>query len=761
MPAEKDELSEELQAALKSLIDTFELEDLSVRQRQIRLWKKLTFYWCGITEIWWSETAHDWRVNPDYQNGDMNDKRINIFRPYLESIIAALSSTVPGIICAPDDAENSLDILTAKGGTKISELVYQHNNAPLLWAKSLFTYCIQGMIASYTYSVEDEKYGTVEVPKYEETEEEVDQQVCPNCQAVMNPQEFDAAEKLSDDERDEYDPGPDDVEVQDLLWDHRAICPQCLLSVDPETQRNKVVIKRLAGVTNQPKSRQMIEVAGGLFVKIPNYARNQSEMPYLAYNYELHYTQVYQKYPFLRDKTETDQVKLTSSSGNDMYERWGRLSPQYFGEYPLNTPTVRNWWLRPSAFEGISDEETRKELFEKFPNGCKCVWINEIFACAENESLDDHWTISFNPLSEYVHFDPLGQMLTSIQEISNDLLALTLQTIEQGIPQSFADPAVLDFETYRNAEVKPGSIYPAKNKGGKSIAEGFHTITTATLSPEVMPFGNQIQESAQFVTGALPSLFGGAQPGSSRTAAQYSMSRNQAMQRLQTPWKMVNVWWKQTFEKVIPAYMKNMLEDERLVKEVSGSFVNEVIKKSQMDGKMGSITTTSADEIPHTWGAIKDTIMELMQTNNPMIMGSLTDPSNIGVMTDAIGLTDFHIPGADDRVKQFDEIQLLIQSTPIPGPPDPMTGQAENMPSIMPELEVDNHQVQATVTRDWLVSEAGRQCKIENPPGYDNVLAHLKMHLQMMQQLSAGMAPPPEEAPAQKLKPIAPPEGNP
>ena len=83
----------------------------------------------------------------------------------------------------------------------------------------------------------------------------------------------------------------------------------------------------------------------------------------------------------------------------------------------------------------------------------------------------------------------------------------------------------------------------------------------------------------QLVSGALPSLFGGAAPNSSKTAAQYAMSRAQALQRLQTPWKMLTIWWKTIFGKVIPMYMKDMVEDERIVeKNDSGKYVNVFIR---------------------------------------------------------------------------------------------------------------------------------------------------------------------------------------
>jgi hypothetical protein len=145
-------------------------------------------------------------------------------------------------------------------------------------------------------------------------------------------------------------------------------------------------------------------------------------------------------------------------------------------------------------------------------------------------------------------------------------------------------------------------------------------------------------------------------------------------------------------------------------------------------------------------------------------------PENMPYIKRAIGLTEYVIPGEDDRQKQYEEIQLLINSEPIEMPPDPMMEQQAfqmgmpppppiRLPSIEATFDVDNHPLEADICRRWLVSDAGRLCKLENPLGYENVLLHMKMHkdmdMQMQMQLAQqqmmmqpqqpqGQAPPPK-----------------
>lgn len=741
----KKEVAEDVQLLLKSIVDDFDKEDFSVRERQIRLWKRLKYYWDGFSDVWWSTTAHDWRIGSTYTQDTENDsshydKPVNVFRAYLESIIAALSVTVPSIDCFPDDAENALDLATAKAGDKIAELIYKHNDVILLWLHALYIYCTEGMVACYNYTDEDERYGTYEDKKYEESEDSVDVNTCPTCgneipEAMK--QELDA----------EYD--PEEVVLQDLLQNEN-FCPYCMEEVMPIVQAKKVIVTRMVGKTNKPKSRQCMEVYGGLYIKVPNYALDQKTCPYLQFCKEVHYTLAIEEFPHLRDKF-TKQTKISPTGGaGENYERWGRVSTQYAGDYPRDVVTIKRIWLRPATYNILSSDVDIKRLKKLYPNGCCVVFVDDVFACAEDESLDDHWTLTKNPLADHVHHDPLGLLLTSVQDITNEIIALTLQTIEHGVPQTFADPAVLNFNAYGKSEVAPGSIYPAKPATGKSVGDAFYEVRTATLSGEVLPFGEKIQELGQLTTGALPSLFGGAAPGGGKTAAQYSMSRSMALQRLQTPWKMLTVWWKTIFGKVIPAYIKEVKDDERSVtKDPSGNFVNTYIRRAELEGKIGSVELEASEQLPLTWAQRKDVIMQLMSASNPVIMQALTAPENLAILGQAIGLDDFFLPGESDRDKQFEEIKILLSSSPIP---DPATG--TEGPSVPIEPLVDNHQVEAEICRMFLVGPGGRLAKIENPDGYRNVLLHLQLH---MQQIQPPAAPAPNDKAAGKPMAAKPP----
>lgn len=736
---------EHIQKLLKEVVNHFDAEDRQIRERQIRTWRRLKLFWEGFQKAWYSEVAHDWRIwdEATYDDSQQSyyDKPINVFRAYLESIIAALSVTVPPIKCYPDDADNTLDLATAKAGDKIAQLIYRHNNVPLLWLHSLFIYCTEGMVAAYSYPKSDVYYGTYAEDEKEEINEMHEITSCPQCQFQIDDKELNhelgelREEKQEQQQEDEFTTvlkrDDDDYEPE--------ICPNCGEVIQPKIAQESFLVTRIVGTTHQPKTRIIIDSFGGLYVKVPLYARKQEDCPYLIWSYETHYANAIEKFEHLHPKLSDEKLrKISESVGpKDPYEQWGRLSPQYQGAYPTNNVTIRSAWLRPAAFNILKDKDEIDELKKEYPSGVKVTLVNDEFGDAYNERLDDAWTLTYNPLSDYLHHDPLGLLLVSVQEITNDLISLTLQTVEHGIGQTFADPGVLNFDAYRQMEAVPGGIYEAIPKSGKSLGDAFFEVKTAQLSSEVMPFSTQIQSLAQLVSGALPSLFGGSMQGS-ETASQYSMSRAQALQRLQNTWKMFTIWWKEIFGKVIPAFIQEVKEDERNVeRDTDGNFINTFIRRAELEGKIGRVELEANENLPMTWSQQKDVIMQMLNSANPEILAVLGSPENLPIIREAIGLTDFYVPGEDDRNHQYDEIKLLLQSEPIETG-NPMMPE---VPSVEIDVMMENHQIEFEICRKWAVSPAGQQAKMDNPPGYKNVLLHAQMHYQQNQMQMMSMPP--------------------
>lgn len=582
------ETKEQIEDLLSSCVKHFDQEDRIVREFQLRKIRRLKLYWNSFSQIYWSDVAKDYRVfgadniNNDSQDQAYYDKPVNVFRALLETIIAALSIQIPSPHCVPDDADNPNDISTAKAGNVIGELLYKHNDVLFLWLYALYVHCTEGLVACYSYTKEDKAFGEYSESQYKDEETEAFQ--CPNCgsiipdeamaamqqqmqqQAAMEeqpgmqqdpnqigmPQEGmppepqateEDAEIISSDEMDEYQPDDDDIELHAMIEDEGPVCPDCAVALDPALQKSKVIIPRFVGMINKPKGRVCFKVKGGMYVKIAVYAKEQCETPYLIESYETHYSNAMEMYPKMRE--HIPQGGWGNIGVNEPYEWYARLNPQYRNAFPEEVVTVKNSWLRPAAFNILTEEES-KLMHKHFPDGARVVMINDFVAEYENESLDDCWTLTRNPMFDYLTHEPLGELVVNVQDIVNDLISLTIQTIEHGITQTWADPAAVDFESYKQIEASPGTITPIKTgaAAGKSIGDFFYSTSTAQLSPEVFQFYQIVQQLGQFVSGAMPSIYGGQQSGGSKTASEYSMARTNALQRLSTPWRMFTIWWK-------------------------------------------------------------------------------------------------------------------------------------------------------------------------------------------------------------------------
>lgn len=767
---------------LKKIFEYFWKEDIDVRQQSLAKWKRLKLLWNNIQDTWYDSVAHDWRVwdgnlgNAGDNSQGYYDDRVNVFRAYLEAIISALSITVPPVKCYPDDAENSSDIETAKAGDKIAELIYRHNDVTLLWLRALYVYMTEGFVVASARDNYSKDNGTERVDEYEDETETHDITTCPNCgfeldNQIVNPDEEMVAPQAQDaagipevqpeivpqaipGEEEEIDltaldPSmipPDmnpDMMNPEMIQSGMGqdMCPSCGEMMVPEIYREEEIKKVWVGTTNEPKGRVQLGAYGGLNIKIPLYARTQAECLYLFYSFENHYSQSIQKYPDLHEELQEDR---TNHNGFDSWEQWARLNVEYrAGSYPVDNVTDKTGWFKPEAFN-ILERDRAKHWKKRCPDGISITFVNDYFACAKAEELDKHWTLQINPLADFIQNDPIAMLLVSIQEITNDLISLTKQTVEHGVGLTFVDPQFIDLNAYGQTEVLPGSLIPTKTiSGNKKLQDGIYEVKTATLSGEVLPFAQQIQTLGQTVIGAPPSLWGGSIQGS-ETASEYSMSKNQAQSKLGTTWKMFGIWWKNHFGKAIPLYISLVQTDQRDVKRrKDGSFINVLIRKAELTGKIGKVELEANENIPLTWSQRKDVIMQLLLSPNPQVIQMLMAPENLDVLREAIGIDGFYVIGEDDRDKQYNEIQALLDSEPIQtGEIDPMTMVPVEVPSIEVDELMDNHIIQFEICRKWAVSESGQLTKIENELGYKNVLLHAKQHLMILNMGTGQQAEP-------------------
>lgn len=721
-----DLLPKPLQDALIALVDGYERDEEEFREPMLREWKLMEHFWNDEQYNIWSDTAQDWRPIQDYSGNDDLDlegfepRTVNIYKAHGESIIAAMSAGVPATKFFPDDADSADDVSTSKVYARAAELIQRRNKAPLLLVRALYTLWNQGVCAFYNYARTDPKLGTVIQPIRGLVPTTRQEQYCPTCGMDMQ--------------------GP--------------TCPHCGYSGAPDTDEIPDVAPGIIGKTEIPRITVDIKCFSPLYFTISHRATCQEEVGWLTLDMELPPGAVIATY---QEDVPNIRTLVSPTKDEERYDRWARNLVGNIGE--TNMVTVRQRWLRSWALEEIESEVIREDLKKRFPNGVYFVQAGDNFITARDENLDDHWTISTSPTSPHLFAQALGKSLKSIQELTNELVTMTIDNIEHGTPMALVDSEVLNLKKYKESRVAPGAMYPVKVPPGTNIANFIHETKPSTLSEEVRYFSGELKEFAQFASGAFPSIYGGVASGGSNTAKEYEMSRAQALQRLQISWRVISECWTEMIAKSVKDYLNHLSYDERFVKQHgSMGFINVWIRKSEMTGKIGEVIAETSETFPINSSQKRDTLMTLLDRQNPNVDAAIFHPENVTMVASLVGFPDLYIPGEDDRSKQLNEITLLLTGQPTPAGMDPMSGQPSFQPSVMPDMDIDDHAMHMSTIKAFLVSETGQQIKIENPMGYQNCLAHYKAHemgamLQTMKQGMMGGGNPNSEAPNDESNP--------
>lgn len=715
-----------LDDACIAIMDAAEKEDEDIRLPLLTIWRRNRFYFDNIQNIFFDMVARDYRtidsiVDELSKAGVTADiKTVNIYRSFLESIIAVLSVAPPNVDFPPEDAENPDDIETSEAYSRIAEIVSDHNYAGLMLIKALTLLLNSGMIAAFNYWAEDPNLGYSREPKNgREVEKKLYDVRCKNCGELI--------ESV--------------VPEEQVAQYQNAHCPYCETDGPTDLFPQLDYEYEVTEWENTPKGRTKFDIYDPTYVKVSLYARDQSKCGYLVFRYEDNIAKFKSCY---QDKED----KIFSEGGDtNLWERWARISPQNYGAYQTNIGTIRQGWFRPWWYWHPSvSKEQREKLQEVYPNGCCVTKIGQELIEHGHGDLDTDWTISFDPRSEFIHAEPAGNAIIPIQDGKNDLFNIGLQTLEYGIPETFANPKTLNFQKYKETRAAPGMVTPAKPPApDKSIADGFFTLKTATLSNEYIEFDAGLDKLGQFISAAMPGIWGGTLKPGETTATESNESKAAALQRLQLVWKPVDMFWCINMGKCCTRYAKNIREDERYVKKSNGSFINVWVNKSSLQGKIGQIKPELSGALPQSYEQKKAFIMGLVNLapNSPIIQGLLTHPNNTENLKQIAGFPDFYVPGEHDRNKQWAEFYEMQRGQQVAIDPD-----------------VDTHSIHAEVLKNILVSPVGVMLYKTAPENYQLCIEHYKAHvaaqqpqMQMPQQGNNNPKPAPKPAPANNNAP--------
>lgn len=740
-----EKLPADLVSALRDLKNRFKSESSTARRDEVKKIRQAREFWKGIQYIFWSEVDQKWKTPFEEDRADSQDTPryefvTNIYQAFGLSIISVLSQSVPTTKFFPQSTQQQEDVATAKAASDVERVIHRNNQIGKKLVDLAYYLWTDGKAGGYVRYVRDgQRFGSRTVPDLVEQEREVKPAsfACPECGA-----ETPADQAL-----------PPAVVGGDVM----GACPDCLYPFTAADHRPAQIVSVPVqqGEHEVANGQEVIDVVGALELKTPAWANEQHEFPYLIWVTDQHKSKLRAAYQHAAGKIGSESGG-GEYGGEDTYEREVRLglhsggvsSNRWGGAEYQDLIGFERVWLRPWSFYALEDQGRRDRLLELFPGGVYVAFAGDVYCEARPESMDDHWEVIQALPGDGQNRPAIGTSLISVQERYNTLSNLTMENIEYGIPPTYADSEVLDFDAVANQSAEPAAIYPVRSPGGmRSIRDAFFQPEASRLPAGVDRHAQELMGPiAQFLTGAFPALFGGTTQAH-KTASGYAMQRDQAMGRLGLIYRQMKFFWTGLMVKSVECFRENRSEDVEIpVFGRGGEYEAQWIREADLRGSIFAYPETD-DQFPTLWQQQRGILMELIGSQDPLMQQIMGHPENLETVKRLIGLGELVVPDEDSRNKQYKEIQRLLAEQPMEEM-DPASGMETVLPSVPVDEFVDKHEIELQVCRDWLNSDEGQADLADNPEGWANVRAHAMAHQQIIfsQQLAAmAAAPPPEE----------------
>lgn len=733
---QNQKLPTEIQNALRELTIIYANEGQRARREEVKKCRKAREFWKGLQYQYWDEVDEQWHLPWESTSGgdEQEEPRYmfvtNYYQAFGLSIIAVLSQDLPAVRLWPQDPDQEEDRSTAKAGTDIVELIERNNGGTEMMVDEAFYLWCDGVVGGYVrYVVDGDRFGYHPEDQMEARTVKMAEEAyhCPLCAQETPYQNF------------------------------MGTCVNCGGELGEENYAppEYAQIPQVVSTTETPNGQEVITIVGGLELKRPPWAREQHQFPYLMWDVEAHRALLQASFPWAAKKIR--QGAVAPADAEAQYERTTRVSLISGGEtdpigavgdYTYNLVTYRQAWMRPWAFYLLDDDPEDpdgrlQQLLKLFPSGVSCGFAGDVYCWSRNESMDDHWRIMHALPGDGQNHPAIGESFISPQERLNTLTNICQETAEFGIPWTGVPNSVLDLDALGTAQVQPGAFYEMTGEPGKSLSDSVFESTPGEVSQFIPTMMTEIaNETGQMLTSAFPALFGG-DTGSNDTASGIQAQRDQAMGRIGLVWRRMKQFHADLMMLSVDVFRKNRPDDVRIPMWGKGAeFKSKWIRTADLKGSIVAYPESDA-QYPTLWGQQRDTLMQLMQSEDPLIGKFLSDPDNFEMIQRLIGLEKLINPDEEAWQKTYRIIDQLLEIGAKQGPPElnPETQQA--IPGIQPR-PLDSHDIALATIKRWLNSDAGQSAFNENNPGFLQVEAYGLVTQGMIQD--AGDRKPPSES---------------
>ena len=524
-----------------------------------------------------------------------------------------------------------------------------------------------------------------------------------------------------------------------------------------------------------PAVRELTIAGGKLEWKVPIYADDQSEMGWIRGAREVNVNTLKERYPWIEDK-----IRAGGKEGNDQLDRNARInvrlavqSSTSSGESWQQDATETFTWYRPSQYRAIKKTEYRQLFFDNFPDGLLVVHAAGDLAMCRNESMDKHLVILHAKEGSGQNRRAIGTNYLPLQKILNANMALFDRYMRSCVPRKFHDSEAINSEAMAAQHQDPSKSTPLLLKAGQTIANitGVEQVPQPTTG--LMEFIQWlIQGAPEVMDGMEPAMFGAATGDQDQGVYQTAkLKRDAARGVYSLPWSEICMGLAKAAEQAAECAAENRVAN--IATNVPGQGKLEIeISKLQGD----ALCYPESLDIPQTIAEQEAQMAELLENgqNVAIYQAIANDPRNLVVFGKFPSLSGLEIPGMDSVEQQQGELELLMQSGPLPNPqaaaieqqiqegqthPEAQTPEGQQamqqlqqmLQTLPPEVSSvsvaqdgsENHAIHAAIVLGTLTSAEGRKFK-NGDEQQQTIYQNLKLHWQEHVAMGEKLTPPKE-----------------
>lgn len=509
--------------------------------------------------------------------------------------------------------------------------------------------------------------------------------------------------------------------------------------------------RTIARVRVDPEGKLRVTMHGVLESNVPVYVRKMEKWSYCVLSEEQDVWELKTEFPDFADEI----VPSDDTTAESNYERFARLmilgsSRGYdAGDAFKNLATRHEAWVRPWRYKKLPDE-VQDEVSDAFPEGLRATIVSGKCVDCVEETMESALCVQWPAPGQGQIRPSMLHDLVPIQEAFNDILNLIREHGEYSIPARWVSDTV-DGEAIAEQVSAPGVTHQITVPSGASVEDLVFIEPTPTLPAELIANVDRLLTLAQFATGDLPSLFGEGTPDQ-ETASGQKMLSDQAKGQLSPAWAGIQ----HLFAAIYPLAIKLAAQMSPDQIAVDGNAGNDKFNpQAILEGEWGCYPDTDSS-FPESM-ADKRASLQMVLTQVGQADPSIAlQPDNLKLVKQYSGLTDLIIPGAEARDKQLEEIEQLLQESPVPDPEQmpqwiqaarqaAASGQQPPPPPLTSSIPIgryDFDQPEFDKCKEWLSSPACREEQRKgNLQGIQNVELHAALHEARIQQVAQANAP--------------------